>query len=128
LGRALRDFIPRAFDQWHSFMFQRELLASGKSSVIFESVLSRLDGTCFKCFNSIEVFYDTQGRLSETLMTIQLSTVSDINVPPLPGGLPRFEPVISSDVEYPDSPVPWKYDEADQEPPVKKARIKKDEQ
>jgi PAS domain-containing protein len=124
LGRCIRDFTPRAFDQWQNFMFQRELLASGKSSVIFETVLARLDGTIFKCFNSVQVFYDTQGRLTETLLSIQLSTVTDLKLPPLPGGLPRTEPFQMPDLDYPDSPITCLCDDASKKPPAKKARIK----
>jgi PAS domain-containing protein len=81
VGRSLRDFTPRALEQWHEFMLDREMFASGKSSVMFESLFARVDGSVFRCYMSVHVFSDVSGVLCETLLSIQLSTVVDLDIP-----------------------------------------------
>lgn len=103
VGRSMHDFIPRAFNQYFSYYFHRELIASGSSSVLFENILARLDGTVFRCYNTLHVLRDANDLLCESVLAIHLNTIQPLDIPPC-GYLPRTKPIVSLEMRYPDSP------------------------
>lgn len=109
LGRSIRDFVPPAFDQWVFYMFHRELLASGSNSIIFNTVLSRLDGTLFKCLFGFSLFRSDDNVMYQTICTIHLNTVQDIDLPSLERPLRHCKSPMSFELDYPNSPETKKH-------------------
>jgi hypothetical protein len=104
VGRSWRDFIPPAVDQLFSYYLHREMLASQATSVSFEMIMSRLDGSLFKCTLTLTVFVDPAGTHMQEMVSILLETVEDLTqlVPPLDKPLPKTKPPMSLEVDYPD--------------------------
>jgi hypothetical protein len=98
--------VPRAFDQLMSYQIHREMLASHSTSVSCEMILSRLDGSVFKCVITMTVFINQQCMHMQEMVSILLDTVEDLShfVPPLDYPLPRTKPPMSLEVDYPESP------------------------
>lgn len=83
-------------------MFHREMLASRSSSITYETIFARCDGSLYRCFVNRVLSFDQFNRLGQEHYTIHLNTVEDlIEVPRLEQSLPRQTPGISLEVDYP---------------------------
>jgi hypothetical protein len=108
IGRSMDDFVPEAFLQYHNHMFHRELVASGSSTIAFETVMARLDRTCFKCVFGMSLMKNANGKLVQKICTIYLNTIQEVEVPPGKTPVPYFETDYSRKVEYEEMPEPCK--------------------
>eukprot|EP00475_Leptophrys_vorax_P009110 TRINITY_DN1598_c0_g1_i1.p1 TRINITY_DN1598_c0_g1~~TRINITY_DN1598_c0_g1_i1.p1 ORF type:complete len:542 (+),score=126.88 TRINITY_DN1598_c0_g1_i1:30-1628(+) len=108
IGRSMDDFVPEAFLQYHNHMFHRELVASGSSTIAFETVMARLDRTCFKCVFGMSLMKNGDGKLVQKICTIYLNTIQEVEVPPGKTPVPYFETEYSRKVEYEELPEPCK--------------------
>lgn len=100
IGRSLDDFVPEAFLQYHNFVFHKELLASGSSTIAFETVLARLDRTCFRCVLGMSLMKNADGKLVQKVCTVYLNTVQDVEIPPGKTPVPYMETDYDRKIEY----------------------------
>jgi sulfatase maturation enzyme AslB (radical SAM superfamily) len=106
LGRASIDFIPSLFTQWLSYVHHREMLASEGSTVVFENIMARCDGTVFKCIVNWNMSFDNSNVQRQDLIQIHLDSVEDLPVEALETRLEFGKPKISFEIDYADSPPP----------------------
>jgi hypothetical protein len=106
LGRAHADFIPRGVLPIISYMMHRECLASRESSMAFEMIFSRLDGSVFKCITCWILAMDDGNTNFQMSIRFNLDTIEDLSdVALLDHSLPRIKPRISLELDYPESPT-----------------------
>lgn len=108
IGRSMDDFVPEAFLQYHNHMFHRELVVSGSSTIAFETVMARLDRTCFKCVFGMSLMKNADNKLVQKICTIYLNTIQEVEVPPGKTPVPYFETDYARKVEYETAPEPCK--------------------
>jgi hypothetical protein len=100
------DFVPEAFLQYHNYMFNREFIGSGSSTIAFETVMSRLDRTCFKCVFGMSFMKNNDGKVIQKICTVYLNTIQEVEVPPGPGPtpVPYLETDYARQVQYQEIP------------------------
>eukprot|EP00475_Leptophrys_vorax_P001321 TRINITY_DN10706_c0_g1_i3.p2 TRINITY_DN10706_c0_g1~~TRINITY_DN10706_c0_g1_i3.p2 ORF type:complete len:185 (-),score=40.76 TRINITY_DN10706_c0_g1_i3:7-561(-) len=106
LGRSHADFVPLAMSQYVAYMIHREMLASQVSTIVFEMIFGRCDGTLFKCVVSWSMSFDDSNTNRQDLIQIHLDSIEDLHVEPLGERLPHKRPRISLELDYADSPPP----------------------
>lgn len=104
IGMSIRDIIPKGFEQYISYVLHREMMASGKTSLLFECICGRKDGTCFRSFVNWTQFHDDEDRVVQEIMAFHLCSVEDLDVPPVDVPIEKTKPPLSLESEYPDSP------------------------
>jgi len=88
----------------HNYLFHSELINAGVSSIAFDTILARLDRTCFRCVLGMSIFRNDKRHVIQKVCTIYLNTVQDIAAPRGPTPVPFFEPVYKRRVQY--EPLP----------------------
>jgi hypothetical protein len=106
IGRGISDLVPPGLNQYMEYTLHRQMLASVNSCVTFGVIMTRMDGTMFKCITNWIMLMDENMNKQDTI-SIHLDSVEDLTmVSPMDTPLPRKKPKISLELDYPESPKP----------------------